>query len=147
MDQLDHISITSVDLLCQAVVGARPVSRRKNIVLTVLLEKDERWLWRAPVFGDSASAARFETWVQKRHLNWGLNRKCTVLQVECTGWIFMAFPHFNALGAKPGRNPILVLACSMEKYTSKTQLEEHSMGDCQNKCDENSKFDPFMAKC
>ena len=58
----------------------------------------------------------------------------------------MVFTQFSALGAKPGRNPILVMACFFGEIDFKNTIGRAFYGGLPKKGDENSKIDPFMAK-
>ena len=78
-------------------------------------------IWRfSRCYRIQCSAAKFEIWkrVQKGYLNWGskyFEPHNALLQVGSNGLDFDGFSQFSALGAKPGRNPILAMACFMEK--------------------------------
>ena len=56
-----------------------------------------------------------------------------LLQAGSNDLDFYGFSQFSAFGAKPGRNPILVMACFLDQKTSETSLEEDSIGDCRKK--------------
>ena len=56
----------------------------------------------------------------KRVPELGFELHNALLQTGSNGLDFYGFSQFNALGAKPGRNPILVMASFLDKKTSET---------------------------
>ena len=50
----------------------------------------------------------------------GFEPQNALLQAGSNGLDFDGFSQFSAFGAKPGRNPILAMACFLDKKTSET---------------------------
>ena len=76
------------------------------------IQKDERWPWQYPVFGDFVIHVamprdlKLEKRVQKRYVNWGSNRTmyCCASEVNSQDFHGSPAPSFSALGggATPG---------------------------------------------
>ena len=56
----------------------------------------------------------------KRVPELGFEPQNALLQAGSNGLDFDGFFQFSAFGAKPGRNPILAMACFLDKKTSET---------------------------
>ena len=56
----------------------------------------------------------------KRVPELGFEPQNALLQAGSNGLDFDGFSQFSAFGAKPGRNPILPMACFLDKKTSET---------------------------
>ena len=56
----------------------------------------------------------------KRVPELGFEPQNALLQAGSNGLDFDGFSQFSAFGAKPGRNPILAMACFLDKKTSET---------------------------
>ena len=87
---------------------------------TLHSEKVERWLWRAPVFGDIVvhCAVPRDSKLEKgskKAPQLGFEPQMYSYASGVHGLDFHGFAKFSALGAKPGRNPILGMACFLEK--------------------------------
>ena len=135
--QVSEVSKKDFDQLSISAYSCHGTRSTATTSTTVHSEKDERWLWRAssrvwrfcgtgtlcpPRDSKLEKASKKGTSTGVRTANVLLCKwserpgfLCTVMQVEWTAWIFMVFTQFSVLGGKPGRNPILLMACFLEK--------------------------------
>ena len=84
----------------------------------------------------------------KRVPEQGFEPQNALLQAGSNGLDFDGFSQFSAFGAKPGRNPILAMACFLDKKNFRNIRSRgfHNYGIAEKNSKKNSTFDPFMAK-
>ena len=120
------------------------------MAITVHSEKVERWLWRAPVFGDFVvHCAVPRDWKlekgSKKAPQQGFEPQMYCYASGVNGLDFHGVYPIQCFGGKTWPKSYSCYGLLFAEIDFKN-TEEHSMGDCQKKGDENSKFDPFMAK-